>query len=384
MRVGVFIENLRPSRGGRERSTAELSMGLARLGHDVEVVCMSGQSPGQGVRICPVGCHGITRAARFANYVADAQVAVGSGRFDMTHAVLPIPGADIYQIRGGTTGALLRARERTRSAMGRRFAALIAPMNRLRSIQGRFELETMRDHRTWCLPVSQLVADELKHFYGRSRNVRVVYNGVDMPEIDQARRAAWRRETREAWGVGESEVLWLCPAMDFRRKALAETIEVFAALQRSTDRPTRLVVLGRQSTKPYRALAARRGVGPVVLFPGTIGSIWQALAAADAVVLLSWYDPCSRVILEAVRFGLPSVTTRLNGAAEALTDGAGVVVDSPAERTAAAEAMRRLTEESTDDVRAACAAKADALSMERHVVELARVYEEIAASRRSR
>ena len=66
-------------------------------------------------------------------------------------------------------------------------------------------------------------------------------------------------------------------------------------------------------------------------------------AAADVFVLPTFYDPCSLSVSEAAASGLPSVTTRFNGAAELLSEGVdGSVIDDPADDAELAGALRPL------------------------------------------
>lgn len=65
--------------------------------------------------------------------------------------------------------------------------------------------------------------------------------------------------------------------------------------------------------------------------------------AADLVVSPSvWPEPLSRVLLEAGRFGLPCVATRVGGTAEAVIDGETGVLVPRSNPTAMAEAISRL------------------------------------------
>ena len=69
-------------------------------------------------------------------------------------------------------------------------------------------------------------------------------------------------------------------------------------------------------------------------------------AAADVFVLPTFYDPCSLSVSEAAASGLPSVTTRFNGAAELLTEGMdGSVIDDPADDAELAGALRPLLDQ---------------------------------------
>jgi glycosyltransferase involved in cell wall biosynthesis len=86
------------------------------------------------------------------------------------------------------------------------------------------------------------------------------------------------------------------------------------------------------------------------------------------------------VVLEATRWGVPSITTAYNGAAEVMADGAGIVVPSPRDLPAIVAAMDELADPAR---RAACAdvcrRKADDLSMDRHVDQLLAAYAEAPA-----
>ena len=178
----------------------------------------------------------------------------------------------------------------------------------------------------------------------------------------------------------EEDLLLVCPAMNFLLKGVAQTVRAFSRFMRRRN-GAHLVVLGREMAEGYERLVGAAGIGQFVRFRQPVDDIWPVYAAADAVVLLSWYDPCSRVVLEATAFGTPCVTTAFNGAAEALGDGAGVVVDSPADLRAVVDAMTRLADPAERRRLAdACRTVAPRLTMDRHVDELMEIYKEIAAS----
>ena len=70
----------------------------------------------------------------------------------------------------------------------------------------------------------------------------------------------------------------------------------------------------------------------MVINVGAIDDPVPYYAAADVFVLPTFYDPCSLSVSEAAASGLPSVTTRFNGAAELLTEGVdGSVISDPAD-----------------------------------------------------
>ena len=111
-----------------------------------------------------------------------------------------------------------------------------------------------------------------------------------------------------------------------------------------------------------------------------------AYAAADVYVQPTWYDPCSLVVLEALACGRPVITTRFNGASELMEDGReGLILDTPADIDALAEAMRELLDA---DLRRrmgrAARETAELHPIERNFEEMMAVFEEAAARKEAR
>ncbi|NQU75331.1 MAG: glycosyltransferase family 4 protein [Planctomycetes bacterium] len=381
MRIAIIIERFRPARGGRERSTGEIARRLIQQGCHVDVVCAEGDQPGDGVNVVTLRQRAWGRTARLKGFVRAAIRHSSEASYDVTHAMLPIPGADIYQLRGGTADGLREAHLRMFTGTRLAVRTLTWPANRLRACLGRLEKHVLGDRRTLCLPVSRMVADEIERFYGRTENVRTIFNAVSAPQVSPETRATWRAKIRAEWSAGDEDFIMVCPAMNFRLKGVAETIHAFADFSRRHLRPSRLIVLGDDSRTACMRAARNCGVAGKIRFCRAVDDIGPIYAAADAVVLLSWYDPCSRVVLEATAFGVPSVTTEFNGAAEVLTGGGGFVVPSPADVTAVSTAFSRLAEPA---VRAqcseACRLAAGQVGIARHVDELMAIYNEVAAS----
>ncbi|MCP4375372.1 MAG: glycosyltransferase family 4 protein, partial [bacterium] len=133
---------------------------------------------------------------------------------------------------------------------------------------------------------------------------------------------------------------------------------------------------GRQSPDRCMKLAVALGLGDAIVFIPPTENVFQWYAAADAVILLSWYDPCSRVVLEAAGWGIPSITTRFNGAAEAFAGGGCIVVDSPRDTSAIVAGYAALADPATRKEHSqACIRLGDYLSLERHIKELIDAYQ---------
>jgi len=200
-----------------------------------------------------------------------------------------------------------------------------------------------------------------------------------VPANNGADRAVWRRQRRAELSVGPDDLVLLCVAQNFRLKGVAEAIKAFGKWYHScpTHSGARLVVVGRAASGHYRWLVRKAGVAGRVVFPGASKEIFSWYAAADACILLSWYDPCSLVVLEAARWGIPCITTAYNGATALL--GAGVLlVASPADTEAVVVGLDKLADpKQRQQMSRICLGMADELSMERYTNQLLEVYGEI-------
>ncbi|MBI5724801.1 MAG: glycosyltransferase family 4 protein [Planctomycetes bacterium] len=380
MQIAIVIERMDPFRGGRETSTAQIAAELARRGQKVTVICRQGVWRCEGVELLALGRRGALRICRLKNFIEDVQKTLAGRKFDIVHSMFPLPGASICQFRGGTVPAQVLASKRKRSILGDLAVSLFEPWNFCRRKMGVLERMVAADSGTWCLAVSEMVAKELQEHYGRTQNVRVVYNAVDMPPHDSPERADHRQRLRFNLGTGPNDPVFLTVATNFELKGVAEAIEAFAEWYHSHNGQIngKLVVVGRDRPEGYERHAGLREIGSQVVFIGHSDHIMQWYAAADAFILLSWYDPCSRVVLEATRWGIPSITTAYNGAAEILAEGGGVVVESPKNRKQVVAAMDSLADaKSRAERSAACLKISPRLSIERHVDELLGIYEEI-------
>ena len=344
MKIALVIENMDTSRGGRETSTAQIAVELAGRGHDVTIICQAGDSPGAGVAIHALGKRGLFRSRRMAKFVAGASLAVEADSYDVVHAMLPLPGADVYQPRGGTIRGQIAARQRRWGAMGKIRTSLLGKVNRQRALLGSLERQVIADPSVRCLALSDMVAREFADHYGRRDGVQTIYNAADLPQCDPDDWAHWRQELRYRMGIGQGDTVFISIATNFSLKGMDHTIRAFARWCHSSvpSKEARLIVVGREVVEGYQRLAAMRDVGNKVLFIPPTNEIMRYYAAADVCILLSWYDPCSRTVLEATRLGIPSITTAYNGAAEILSGGAGITVSSPKDTKAILAAFDEL------------------------------------------
>ncbi len=376
MKVAIVQESLDVRRGGAETAVLEMARRLTDIGHDVTVLSRESASTTDAapIRSFPTTGGKLARTRRFLRQIAEH---CRTTHYDVVHAVTPTHACDVYQPRGGTFRETVR-RSLAASPKNRALHALGKRLN----LRQRFLQSIENKLLTHSAPpivacVSDYVRRHLLADYPQvAGNAIVVYNGVDIDRLLRHDGPLMRDTWRKRLAIRDEERLLLFVAHNFKLKGLDPLLQ---ALPRVTQ-TCRLVVVGRGKRDPYQRIAARIGVDAQLQFVDDPDAVPALYHAADLLCHPTWYDPCSRVVLEALCCGLPAVTTRWNGAAEALTVGrTGFVIDQPDDSAALARAIMSglgLRETARAHADNAC----QQLSMTRHVQALAAVYERVAQS----
>lgn len=389
MRIALVLERFDVGRGGAERSAYELGCALMGQGHEVTV--LAGQVSMAGLESSPFAVmHLPVRAGSGASWWRRFQSALdeqlGKGGFDVVHSLTPTVRADVYQPRGGAAafGAARHAwsygswrrlwKQKTAGLNGARRARVAAERHLCEAADG-----------PMVAAVSSYVAAQYESLYGLGpARVRVIRNGVDVKVI---RNQAAMEQGRTLRGMMQRHgacTTFLFAAENLRLKGLGALLLAVRAVvdrqeQGQGEGPLfRVLVVSGEDFGPYYRRARQLGVEAYVAFMGSTQSMAALLHGADAVVLPTYNDACSRVVLEALAAGRPAITTRYNGAAEFLGEGRyGVVIEEPDDTEALAEALLGLCQGRTRQAMSA-AMEADKVyeqvSMDRHARELVGLY----------
>jgi len=148
------------------------------------------------------------------------------------------------------------------------------------------------------------------------------------------------------FGIPESHIVFLFVSFDLRKKGIEQLVDAAGLLRKSGKTEFSVVVVGGRPYRSLRRRIDRRGVGHAIHFPGPTKQIGEYYAGSDVFVLPTFYDACSLVVLEAMAWGLPAITTEYNGASGVIETGVnGFVISHPPRPEELALRMSALLEE---------------------------------------
>ena len=323
MKIAFVIDRWDPTRGGAERAMALLATHLEQSGHSAEIYAH------RSAKSAPGNVHQIKRALlpRGALERAFARHARTAARRDQCDVVVGVRHAtelDVYWPHGGLHSVTLAAGEASKGGVAGSVSRALHRVSPKHRAFTRMEDELLTQRRAgvvWC--VSELVREEIAAAYPQiADRLEVHANGVDLsrfhPRLRRERRAAFLAKHR----IDPSHPVMLFLGGNWHLKGW----HVLADALRDVPGPWTLIAAGgRHGEARVRALESVPG--KIVLLPQQDPA--DLFGAADLLVQPTFRDPCSLATLEALASGVPVITTRANGAADAIiSESAGVVLEA--------------------------------------------------------
>ncbi len=391
-RIAIIIERANVALGGAERSVFELAEALREGGLDVDILAAKGQTDTENVHILCQDSPG--KRACYFTFANALKKYLSENHYDLIHSVLPFDFADVYQPRGGTyVESVLRNAVSYQNKLLESYKRITAFANFRRTVLLRAERKLCRGPNVPVIAaISRYVAEQLKQHYGvPNERIVVVPNGVKINKrVNTVEAGKLRTQILAQLGLKEADnpVFFLFVANNFRLKGLAVLLKAMSVysetLCNKTGRQAYLIVAGSDKTHKYRRLAKRLNPSMAdrrIIFLGPIRHIQNALSIIDVAVLPTFYDPCSRYILEALAAAKPVITTRFNGASEQFINNRhGKVIDMPEDIPVLAEVIGYFTDTNNlQKVSEAIVADnlKEKISIDRAAKQLTSVYESI-------
>lgn len=348
MRIGIDVRRANPAQPGQQRYLWRLGAWLAGLGHEVHFTTTHRQAPDV---VVPAGAtlhrlHGLSardvarrvRALELDVLLLNPERSPGY-RGLRANLLRTAYGTEHYHQKGRSIGHPVERAVRgavrylpwklARARWERAFYEGPSPPPRVIAQSGYIRHEILDSYR--------IPAD----------HVHLVHNAVDTSEFSPARRRELRSGMRKRFSIPEDAFCLVFLGHNFRLKGLWEVLRLLPALLERAPHVHVLVAgrgTGRYQRWKAKRLIARRGLERRVTLAGAVQPSIHALAAADALLHLTWHDSFGFVVLEAMACGLPVVTTPYAGASELVEPGASGLVVDPADRPAIVEAVASLRE----------------------------------------
>lgn len=379
MKVALVSEWLDAWRGGAETSTLQFLHHVMDAGIEVHVFTRSRPSPTPGLHVHAVSGASMSRTRRSMTFAHRVQRMLKRHEFDVIHAISPCPDVDVYQPRGGTVAESIR---RNLALMNGGTARRLKRYGNLLNVKQRYMLRLERQllgrrHGPTVVAISDYVVRQLKEHYGMtSDRIRRIYNAVNPDAAAPEVRASNRKRIREEFRIAPNALLVLAVAHNFRLKGIRHWLEALAELRRRDVGDVRSLVVGKGDSGHWHRLASRLRVEEILRFIGPSDRVPELFHAADVLVHPTYYDPCSRVVLEAMTAGLVVITTRWDGAAEMVEDGVdGFVLPDPGDSARLADHVASLCDgPRRRAIQAAARSIAPRVSMARHAQEMIELY----------
>lgn len=230
---------------------------------------------------------------------------------------------------------------RERRTGWRRFLQGVNPFHRV-VLRMEAELFGRRRYRR-LIALTPRVRADLERFYGVEPSaVDVLPNGFSTKEFNVGLRRTFKRLLRHKLGIPEDAWVVLFVANEWERKGLLPLMEAVARLR---DRRVHLVAVGNLPRAFLKGHAQKLGVAESVHVVGPSSGVQNWFGMADVFVLPTVYEAWGMVIVEALAAGLPVLTSRCAGAAEAVKETfSGLLLEDPRDVLEIAFGLEKLRE----------------------------------------
>ena len=333
MKIALITERFNVALGGAERSVHEIAEQLKRTG--AQVTILASVAPANTDGVLPLCGTNPDKRVSFNVYRAALQNHLSITPYDIVHSTLPIPSADVYQPMGGSyIETYLRNAASYPNKLMAAFKRSTYFLNAKRMQYLRAERDLCQNSPAVVAALSNYVRDQYKrHFNLPDDRIVMTPNGVstDMALDPKQCQKDYQSIAAELAINKDNTTLLLFGANNFRLKGLYDLLVAMSKFkQRTPSRRLALIIAGSGKQGPYRKLAKKLNIATDVFFTGYTGTLQNYLSICDVAVLPSYYDPCSRFILEGLALAKPVITTRYNGASEFYQNTRhGVILDEP-------------------------------------------------------
>jgi len=380
MKIALIRKEYTLTWGGAESYVVHLSRLLAGRGHEVHVFANSWDLPAEPrITFHKVPVISWYSPLKNLSFALNVRWLLKGAQFDIVHGFSQVFRQDVYRAGDGLHRFNLDVR--SSSALTR----TLTRFNPRHFIILSIEKQIFKpDHYGYIIANSGLCKQQILRYYNVPEDrVEVIYNGVDVNRFNPGVRSRYRAAVRTKLSLSDDTRVMLFVSRNYKRKGLEQLIRSVSLIKKNRDR-IKLVVVGRETSRPYRRLAAGLGVADRVIFIDETPAVEEYYGASDFLILPTLYDPFSNVCLEALACGLPVITTRNNGAAELIHEGVnGCVLEDANRLEAMADKISRMIPEGICETMGEhAAAAARQYTLEKNLEKTLEIYNKVVTARK--
>ncbi len=308
--------------GGLQRDFLRIALACQKRGARIRVYTLEwrGDVP-LGFEVVGVPVRAWTNQRRYAKFSAWVGEDLARRAVDRVVGFNKMPGLDVY------FAADPCYEDRTRT--------LRSPLYRLSSRYRHFSAYERAvfaaDSKTLILMISPAQqALFQKHYATPGERFHLLPPGVSRDRRAPPDAPLIRADFRQQFGLADDERLLLQIGSGFKTKGLDRSLQALAALPKTLASRCRLIAIGDDEARPFRAQARALGVGDRVQILRGRSDIVRFFLGGDVLLHPAYNENTGTVLLEAMVAGLPVLTTAVCGYAPYILEaGAGVVLPEP-------------------------------------------------------
>ncbi len=316
MKIGLAIYNFDPRKGGAERYAYDLSTRLAQKGHQVFMFCTAGVEV-PGVTLVKLKTLPFPRWLRSLSFALNHKKQVRRFGLDVVLGFGNTLELDVYQSHGGIQHIWMeREIESYDNLNERQLKAFLLKNSINQKVQQWISEYPIKQNKyKRIVAISDMLKEQIMGYYHLPEDkIDVVYNGVDIDRFKPA----------DVTPEGPLKILF--SAGNFRLKGLSPLLFALGELAKKT-RSFQLLVMGRGRRERYNRLIETLNLQDCVTFLGERAQPEMVYQEAHVLAHPTFYDACSLTTMEGMASGLPTITTKWNGASALISDDEGYVID---------------------------------------------------------
>ncbi|SMC44783.1 UDP-glucose:(heptosyl)LPS alpha-1,3-glucosyltransferase [Desulfocicer vacuolatum DSM 3385] len=307
--------------GGLQVNFINIAKECMARGHKVIAYTISWEGdrpPGLDINIIKV--KGLTNHSRYKSFARRVNENIKAKNFDALVGFNKMPGLDLYYGADVSYAAKMKKRSRWHRYTPR-YQTLMAMEKAV------FEKKSKTDILLLTEKEKQFYMD----YYGTAEHrFHIMPPGISRDCLAPANADEIRSATRNDLSIDKDTLVLLMVCTNFKIKGVARAICALSSLPCELLKKSLLLIVGKDTPRPYRKLAKKMKVQDNIRFIGARKDVPRLLLSADFLLHPASIENTGTVIVEALAANVPVLTTDICGYSSHVkkADG-GKVVGSP-------------------------------------------------------